>query len=283
MEDKFQEILKKKKNRINSTTSKSSQKETGTEQVEREKMVERIYQHIIDNANIDPLFQDCTLENYNTDVLSSRNKEVVQKFKTFASDIMTAMEVPQSVYFFSKHPGIGKTHLAVAALKKAAREIAREEYENKEVVRHGVFPYNLNWTPVYFINVSEGLMDIKNDIEEQNKDFEKTELFHRARMARLVVLDDIFNELRYSPFVLETLLYWVDYRLKNNLATIFTSNHNFEVFLEEKTSPIEDERLQIVARNIASRVNKMVAGYKLAFSSSPQTDYRRRQSEQGNW
>lgn len=246
-------------------------------------MVEKIYQHIIDNANIDPLFQDCTLENYNTDILSAKNKEVVKKYKQFANNIRSAMQLPQSVYLYSKYPGIGKTHLAVATLKKAAREIAREEYENKEVVQYGVFPYNMDWTPVYFLNVSEGLMDIKNDIREKNEDFEQSRLFRRAKTARLVVLDDIFNELRYSPFVLETLLYWVDYRLKNNLATIFTSNHNFELFLDESSSPIEDERLQVIARNIASRVNKMVAGYKQVFSSSPETDYRKRQSEEGNW
>ncbi len=246
-------------------------------------MVERLYEHIIDNANIDPLFKDCTLENFNTDILSHENKQIVSKFKKFANNIKTAMDLPQSVYLYSKYPGIGKTHLAVAALKLAARQIAEEEYENKEVVQYGVFPYNTNWSPVYFINVSEGLMDIKNDIQGENKDFEQSRLFQRAKNARLVVLDDIFNESRYTPFVLEILLYWVDYRLKNNLATIFTSNYNFEIFLDESSSPIEDEKLQIIARNLASRVNKMVAGYKHGFQTSPQTDYRKRQAEEGKW
>ncbi len=248
--------------------------------------MEKIYSHIIDNAGIDPLYRNCTLDNFNTDILSSENREVVNKFRLFAEDIGSAMKLPQSVYLYSKYPGIGKTHLAVAALKEAAQYIAEDEYENKEVIQHGVFPYNLNWTPVYFINVSEGLMDIKNDIQQNNKDYEQNEIFQRAKTARLVVLDDIFNELRYSPFVLEMLLYWVDYRLKNNLATIFTSNHNFEMFLDDDSTPVEDEHLKVIARNIASRVNKMVEGYKLAFSSSPRTDYRTRrsrQSEESSW
>ncbi len=255
--------------------SKSSKKEDGTE-LSRDKIISRIYDHIIRQANIDPLFQDCSLENFDSSILSSQNQKIVEKFSKYVKDISTAMKLPQSVYLFSKYPGIGKTHLAVAALKKAAREIAEEEFKHRETVRQGIFPYHPNWTPVYFLNVSEGLMDIKNDIDGSEKDFSQSQIYQNVKLARLVVLDDIFNEIRFTPFVLETLLYWVDYRLKNNLATIFTSNHNFEIFLDEETTPVANERLKAVARNTASRVSKMVQGYKLAFDSSPKTDYRRR-------
>lgn len=183
--------------------------------------------------------------------------------------------MPQSLYLYSVYPGIGKTHLAVAALRNLARKLAENEYEKKETIQYGNLPYSYNWTPVYFINVSEGLMDIKNDISGSDIDFKQSEIYRNVKYARLVVLDDIFNEIRYTPFVLETLLYWIDYRLKNNLATIFTSNHNFEEFLEDD-SPVKDERLKVIARNAASRVNKMVMGNKICLESSSETDFRRR-------
>ncbi len=216
------------------------------------------------------------MENYKKEVLSRKNQQKIKSFFKYVKGIGTAIKVPQSVYLFSKYPGIGKTHLAIAALKKAARAIAEEEYKKKETVRQGLFPYHTNWAPVYFLNVAEGLMDIRNDFSGSDKDFSQSRIYQNVKLARLVVLDDIFNEIRFSPFVLETLLYWVDYRLKNNLATIFTSNHNFELFLTEESSPISDERLQAVARNTASRVSKMVKGFMIALESSPETDYRQK-------
>lgn len=239
-------------------------------------MIKRLKKQILKNANIDPLYHGCSFSNYDQTVLSSENLKPYKKLKKYARDIDTAMELPQSVYLLSEYPGIGKTHLAVAILKYAAHKIAEKEYENNEVVKYGVNHRTTAWTPLYFINVSEGLVDIKNDYSQNGIDFKQSRIFKKVKRARLVVLDDIFNETRYTPFVLETLFYWIDYRLKNNLATIFTSNNNFEIFLREKTSPIDNDRLKTIARNTASRVSKMVKNYKLFFESSPETDYRQR-------
>ncbi len=285
MDENFEEIIKRKKEELNSKNSKTSSQKSREAKVDRETMVDRIYSHIIENAGIDPLYRQCSFRNYETDHLCEENCEVFKTVKDYADNILSSISKPRpkSMYLYSRHPGIGKTHLAVATLKRAAKKIAEREYEKKEVVQYGVFPYNSNWSPVYFINVSEGLMDIKNDIEENHRELEKSRYFQKAKTARLVVFDDIFNDARYSPFVLETLLYWVDYRLKNELATIFTSNHNFEKFLKEASSPVKEEDLQVIARNIASRVHKMVAGYKISLQSSPQTDYRKRGADNKHW
>jgi len=257
-------------------TSKNSKKKAGIKEVPKKKMIKKLRKEIIKNANIDPLYRDCTFNNFDENVLSKENLKPYKKIKNYGKHIDAAIKKPQSLYILSEYPGIGKTHLAVSILKYAAQKIAEREYEENEVVRYGINRRTTTWTPVYFINVSEGLQDIKNDYSENGIEFKQSEIFNRVKNAQLVVLDDIFNEIRYTPFIMETIFYWVDYRLKNNLATIFTSNHNFEIFLKEESSPIDNERLKTVARNTASRVAKMVKNYKVAFKSSSETDYRQK-------
>ncbi len=260
-------------------TLKNSKKGDGTpkrKKISKDKMIKRLKNEFLKNANIDPLYAGCSFGNFDESVLNRENLKPYKRIKKYADNILSAMGLPQSVYLLSEYPGIGKTHLAVATLRRAAEKIAENEYEENELVKYGINPRTTSWTPVYFINVSEGLQDIKNDYSANGMDFKQTQIFKSVKQARLVVLDDIFNESRHSPFVLETIFYWVDYRLKNNLATIFTSNHNFELYLEDETNPIQDDRLKKIARNTASRVGKMVKGYKLAFKSSPKTDYRQR-------
>ena len=249
-------------------------KKDGINKPPKDQVINKVKHFIINNANIDPLYEDCTLKTFKSSILSQKNKKKYRRVANYINGVDTAIELPQSIYLFSEYPGIGKTHLAVAALHKAAEKIAEEVYKNKEIIQYGNIPFSQSWTPVYFINVSEGLMDMKNDIEGSDQDFTRSKIYQNVKHSRLVVLDDIFNEIRYSPFVLETLLYWIDFRLKNNRATIFTSNHNFQRFLNDETNPISNERLRIISRNIASRVNKMVMNYKIAFDSSPDTDYR---------
>ncbi|MFW6229759.1 MAG: hypothetical protein ACOC4L_02120 [Halanaerobium sp.] len=259
---------------IEKTKSQNLKKKGGTKKPPQEQVIKKVKNFIINNANIDPLYKDCTLRNFKSSILSQKNKNKYRRVSNYINGIDTAIDLPQSIYLFSEYPGIGKTHLAVAALHKAAEKIAEEVYRNKEVIQYGNIPFSQNWAPVYFINVSEGLMDMKNDMEGSDQDFTRSKIYQNVKHSRLVVLDDIFNEIRYSPFVLETLLYWIDFRLKNNRATIFTSNHDFQIFLNNETNPINNERLRIISRNIASRVNKMVMNYKIAFYSSPDTDYR---------
>ena len=257
-------------------TSKNSKKKAGTKQVSKEKMVKKLKKEILKNANIDPLYQNCSFNNFDENVLNKENLTPYKKIENYAKQIDKAIKKPQSLYILSEYPGIGKTHLAVAILKYAAQKIAEREYEENEIVRYGINRRTGTWTPVYFINVSEGLQDIKNDYSDNGAEFKQSKIFNRVKNAHLVVLDDIFNEIRYTPFIMETIFYWVDFRLKNNLATIFTSNHNFEIFLKDESSPIDNERLKTVARNTASRVGKMVKNYKVAFKSSPETDYRQK-------
>jgi len=259
---------------IKKTKSQNLKKKAGINKPPKEQVINKVKNFIINNANIDPLYKDCTLRNFKSSILSDKNKTKFRKVKNYINGIDTAMELPQSIYLYSEYPGIGKTHLAVAALHESAEKIAEEAYNKKEVIQYGNIPFSQNWTPIYFINVSEGLMDMKNDMEGSDQDFTRSRIYQNVKHSRLVVLDDIFNEIRYSPFVLETLLYWIDFRLKNNRATIFTSNHNLQIFLDDDTNPVNNERLRIISRNIASRVNKMVMNYKIAFDSSPDTDYR---------
>lgn len=244
--------------------------------ISKEKMIKRLKKEILKNANIDPLYQNCSFGNFEKSVLSNENMKPYNKIKKYAKNIEKAIKKPQSIYILSKYPGIGKTHLAVAILRYAAYKIAQREYEENEIVQYGINRRTTTWTPLYFINVAEGLQDIKNDFNGNDIDFKQSEIFSKVKNAQLVVLDDIFNEIRYTPFVMETIFYWVDYRLKNNLATVFTSNHTYELFLKNDTSPVSDERLRTVARNTASRVGKMVKNYRTAFKSSPETDYRQR-------
>jgi len=150
-------------------------------------------------AQIPPRYRRCDLENFRTDTDSHR--EAVEKARRFAD----RFPVVDKGLFLLGHPGVGKTHLAVAVLKlviqtKGARGLF---YDTRELLRLIRSTYN----PL--VHTAE--MDVLRPVMQ----------------ADLLVLDDLGAE-KTSEWVEETLNLIVNTRYNERRATLFTSNYEIK-------------------------------------------------------
>jgi len=154
---------------------------------------------LVAEAQIPPRYRRCDLENFRTDTDSHR--VAVEKARRFAE----RFPVVDKGLFLLGHPGVGKTHLAVAVLKlviqdKGARGLF---YDTRELLRLIRSTYN----PL--VHTAE--MDVLRPVMQ----------------ADLLVLDDLGAE-KTSEWVEETLNLIVNTRYNERRATLFTSNYEIK-------------------------------------------------------
>ena len=150
-------------------------------------------------AQIPPRYRRCDLENFRTDTDSHR--EAVEKARRFAD----RFPVVDKGLFLLGHPGVGKTHLAVAVLKLVIQEKGARGlfYDTRELLRLIRSTYN----PL--VHTAE--MDVLRPVMQ----------------ADLLVLDDLGAE-KTSEWVEETLNLIVNTRYNERRATLFTSNYEIK-------------------------------------------------------
>ncbi|MBD3421251.1 MAG: AAA family ATPase [Chitinivibrionales bacterium] len=157
-------------------------------------------------CNVPKLFLECSFDNFNP----GSNMPIKHAIK-----VLKRLTEPWSDFVvLVGNPGTGKTHLAVALIRKIIEE-------------------QPNFYP-YFISALHLLSDIKKaTLSEHPKDEEQIISFYVNK--RVLVIDDIGVE-KTSPFVNQTWYRIIDDRYANSRATVFTSNlSNAE--LSEKLEP----------------------------------------------
>lgn len=144
--------------------------------------------------------------------------------------------------------GTGKTHLAVAILRRKI-ELSKKVYFNTH------FRNSCSTDPL-FVSCPELLLEVRATYQKNSEVFE-TDIINKYRSTSLLILDDMGAE-RGTQWTESTLYLIIDYRDKNNLQTIITSNLSLE------------EIEQIHGARIASRLsNAKLINIKAA-------DYRKR-------
>jgi DNA replication protein DnaC len=197
----------------------------GVQRVERcECWREGLTERLIAEAHIPPRYRRCDLDNFR-DYNDSLSRAVVRARK-FAEGFPG--EIDRGMFFIG-HPGVGKTHLAVAVLKiiikqKGARGIF---YDTRELLRVIRSTYNPT--------VQTAEMDVLRPVMH----------------AELLVLDDLGAE-KTSEWVEETLNLIVNTRYNERRVTIFTSNY------EKKEDLSDPDSLQVrVGFRMWSRLHEM--------------------------
>lgn len=283
MENKFKEIIEQKKrehrgkNSKNSTDRDTNNQQETNKYISRDQAIEKLYNKIIENSHVPPKFEYASFETYRFDSAPRENIKKVKQINTYAENILTAIEGPQSVYIYSNYNGSGKTHVAISILKTAARKFAELIYENNKLKykRRGSSLNGFNWRPVFFMSEVNYLWKKRKYNTEDKKIKEEVDLIERAVInSELLVIDDFFRE-RDTDFVFGNLTAWLNHRYDYNKPVIFTSNDNFKILaLENKKNPYYGTKYEKSATYLASRISEMTKGYQFAFKSSQEDDYR---------
>lgn len=245
--------------------------------ISKKEAIKKIYNIIIENSHIPPKFDNASFASFNFSACPKENVKKIKTIKTYAENISTAIKGPQSVYIYSKFNGCGKTHVAIAALKSAAKVFAEEIFEkNPEYYsKRGVTLNEFNWRPVFFMSEVNYLWK-KRQYNNMDKDLKRElDIIENAVInSKLLLIDDFLRE-RNTDFVFGNLTAWLNHRYDYNKPVIFTSNSDFvELAKNNKENPFYRTEHQKAANYLASRISEMTKGYRFFFESSPEQDYR---------
>jgi DNA replication protein DnaC len=179
---------------------------------------------LFDEARIPPRYRRCDFESFQVYPQNEKLANAVDAVRRFGQNFPN---VQKGLCLIGPH-GIGKTHLAVAALRAAlARGNQGLFYEVSDLLRLIRSTYN----PV--IKTAE--MDILQPLVS----------------VQLLVLDDVGKE-KTSEWVEETMTFIVNSRYNNRLTTIFTSNYPDNPDIEQL-----DSLLMRVGSRMYSRMHEM--------------------------
>jgi DNA replication protein DnaC len=155
-----------------------------------------ISQQRLGDANVPKRYQHCTFENF------LAYNESLEKAVAYGRRLAEAFPVASAGLFFEGQPGVGKTHLAVAVLKRVIERTAARGlfYDTRDLLRIIRSTYDPS------IRTTE--LDVLRPV----------------MTADLLVLDDLGAE-KTSEWVEETMNLIVNTRYSERRLTMFTSNY----------------------------------------------------------
>jgi DNA replication protein DnaC len=173
------------------------------------------------NLRLPPRYKSYTFESYNEDDGSPVFKDAVVKWTT---NIEKRMEDGMGLYIHGK-TGIGKTHMAVAALKEV---VTKNELS-------GLFMS-------YDIFV-EMVHDARNNDGELPEMYGDPNLLKYMRRVYDVVVFDNLNTDRLTEYMAKTVSNMIESRYEMKLPTIFTTD-----IIPDKLSVIYSARVQSIIK-----------------------------------
>jgi DNA replication protein DnaC len=152
---------------------------------------------LVEEARIPPRYRRCDFDTFLVYRENEKLANAVQAVKRFANSFPS---VSKGLCLIGPH-GIGKTHLAVAAMRTVLA----------------------NGNQAVFYEVSDLLRLIRSTYNPVTKTAEM-EILQPLLTTQLLVLDDVGKE-KTSEWVEETMTFIVNTRYNHRLTTIFTSNY----------------------------------------------------------
>jgi DNA replication protein DnaC len=233
MENKFQEIIEKKK-------KENQKKETSSTAnvIPEEEKIKFCYQDMLQKFNIPKRFQNKTLENYDPSRLT--NKNPFQKVKEYIKTYPERDEIGDWLVLTGGY-GLGKTHLALAAGKEILKYYAKEHVKEN--------PYKYRYigakTKAIFVNSSELISEIRDSYDSDMID--ERQVMTKFKETPLLILDDLGTE-KASDWQHEKMYLILNYRYNEWKNTIITTNLNYSGLQKQISERVVDRMYEAAGR-----------------------------------
>jgi len=195
----------------------------------RERMVERL----LEEAGLPPRYDHCTLDSFQ--VQNHLQRQALARTREFVD----AYPIVKCGLMFTGGCGVGKTHLAVAALRQLIRDKGVQ----------GLFA---------------DYMDLLKRIQESYNPVSQTtemQVLRPLQEAEVLVLDDLGGARKPTPWVFDTLFHILNGRYSRKRVTLITSNFediDFDSHGAEARREVKDDSLQDrIGERLRSRLYEM--------------------------
>ena len=174
---------------------------------------------MINNLDLPARYRDKDFDNYDISRLKNSKPELIlEGLKNYGKKFMDLRQCNNWI-FLTGGFGVGKTHLAVAVMKEAARQKAIYTAKKQMNKYYGGNPNQ--GSKFIFKPSSDLIQEIKNSYD--SNELSEHAILEKYKNCHLLILDDLGTE-RASEWQQEKLHLLLNYRYNEMLPTIITTN-----------------------------------------------------------